>query len=84
MIRNDLQECGLTKEIILQMAVKAINNIAGPNGLVPTLLVIKAYPCISEFDSLIPIITQYAAIIKNTIKEVQKVRAERQVVDTLN
>jgi len=28
----------------LQMAFKAINDMAGPEGLVPTLLVFKAYP----------------------------------------
>ena len=29
---------------ILQMAVKAVNDTAGPNGIVPTLLVFGAYP----------------------------------------
>jgi hypothetical protein len=32
------------KDIALQMAVKAVNNTAGPNGLVLTLLVFGAYP----------------------------------------
>ena len=32
------------------MAVKAINNTAGPNRLVPTLLVYGAYPRISKLD----------------------------------
>lgn len=31
-------------EAILQMAMKAVNNTAGPDGLVPTLLVFGAYP----------------------------------------
>jgi len=30
------------------MAIKAINNTASPNGLVPTLLVYEAYPRISN------------------------------------
>ena len=34
----------LDKEIALQMAVKAVNNIAGPNGLILTLLVFGAFP----------------------------------------
>lgn len=83
-IADDLQGCGLSKEIILQMAVKAVNDTAGPNGLVPTLLVFGAYPRISEFDAPTPTITQRAAAIKNAMKEVQKVRAERQVADALN
>ena len=34
---------GASKELTLQMAVKAVNNSAGLNGLVPTLLVFSAY-----------------------------------------
>jgi hypothetical protein len=34
------------------MAFKAINNLAGPDGLVPTLLVFKAYPKIVKSDAL--------------------------------
>jgi len=33
-----------SKELTLQMAVKAINNSASPDGLVPILLVFSAYP----------------------------------------
>jgi hypothetical protein len=33
----------ISKEIALQMAFKAINNIASPNGLILTLLVFGAY-----------------------------------------
>ena len=33
-----------SKELTLQMAVKAINNSASLDGLVPTLLVFSAYP----------------------------------------
>jgi len=32
------------------MAVKAVNNTAGPNGLVPTLLVYRAYLRIDKLD----------------------------------
>ena len=83
-IADDLQGYGLTKEIILQITVKAINDIASPNGLVPTLLVFGAYPRMSEFNSPTPTITQCATAIKNVMKEVQKVRAGKQVIDTLN
>lgn len=33
----------ISKNAMLQMAFKAVNNTAGPNGLVPTLLVFGAY-----------------------------------------
>jgi len=33
-----------SEELTLQIAVKAVNNSAGPDRLVPTLLVFGAYP----------------------------------------
>jgi hypothetical protein len=36
------------------MAVKAVNNTAGPNGLVPTLSVYRAYLRISKLDPPAP------------------------------
>ena len=57
-IAADLQGCGLNKETILQMAVKAINDTAGPNGLVATLLVFGAYPRMTEYDAPTPTMTQ--------------------------
>jgi len=35
---------GINKDIILQIAFKVINNSAGPDGLIPILLVFRAYP----------------------------------------
>ena len=35
---------GVSKELTLQMAVKAINNFTGPDRLIPILLVFGAYP----------------------------------------
>ena len=35
---------GASKELTLQIAIKAINNSASPDGLVPMLLVFGAYP----------------------------------------
>jgi len=35
---------GASKKLILQIAVKAVDNSAGPDGLVPILLVFGAYP----------------------------------------
>ena len=43
-IRTELKEEGINNEVYLQIAIKAINDTAGPNGLVPTLLVFRAYP----------------------------------------
>jgi hypothetical protein len=34
----------IKKEVILQMAVKAVNDSAGPDRIIPTLLIFRAYP----------------------------------------
>ena len=41
----------ISKNIALQMAFKAINNSTGPNGLMPTLLVFRAYLCIIKSNA---------------------------------
>ena len=58
------------------MAVKAINNTAGPDGLVPTLLVYRAYLRISNLDPPAPSIMEWAAIIQKAIAEIVKLRAK--------
>ena len=54
------------------MAFKAINDLARPNSLIPILLVFKAYPRIIKLDTLSPIITQRAIVIKKAIAEIYK------------
>jgi hypothetical protein len=58
------------------MAVKAINNTASPNGLVPTLLVYGAYLRISNLGPPAPFITEQAAIIRKVMAEIVKLRAK--------
>src|SRR6266516_285391 len=83
-ITEELQGSGTTKEMALQMAVKAVNDTAGPDGLVPTLLVFGAYPRMSELDPPAPSITLRATAIRKAMEEVSKIRAKRQVEDALN
>jgi len=64
--------------------VKAANNTAGLDGLVPTLLIFGAYPCISKLDLPAPSITQRAAAIKKAMEEIARIRAKKQVNNTLN
>ena len=45
------------------MAIKAVNNTAGPNGLVPTLLVYGAYLRISKLDPPAPSVIERATVI---------------------
>ena len=58
------------------MAVKAVNNTASPNGLVPTLLVYRAYLRISNLDSLTPSIIEQVAIIRKAIAEIVKLQTK--------
>jgi hypothetical protein len=83
-ITEELQGSGTTKELNLQMAVKAVNDTAGPDGLVPTLLVFGAYPRMSTLDPPAPTITQRATAVRKAMAEVAKIRAERQVNNALN
>ena len=64
------------------MAVKAINNTAGPNRLVPTLLVYGAYPKISNLDLPTPSITEQAAAIQKAIAEMVKLQVTKWVKRT--
>ena len=53
------------------MAVKAINNSAKLDGIVPTLLVFKVYPQITKIDALLLSIIKRAKVICIAIKEVR-------------
>ena len=47
-LQDKLKEEKVDKEVILQMAVKAVNDMAGPDGLIPTLLVFGLYPRMTD------------------------------------
>ena len=70
-------------ENILQMAVKTVNDTAGPEGLVPTLLVFGAYPRMTDDSPPSPTISQRAEAIRKASKEVQRIHAERKVKEAL-
>jgi hypothetical protein len=65
------------------MAIKAVNNTAGPNGLVPTLLVYGAYLRISNLGPPALSITEQAAIIRKAMAEIVKLRAKQAVNNAL-
>ena len=80
------EELGATapKEVSLQMAVKAVNDSSGPEGLVPTLLVFGAFPRMVASDDPAPTISQRATAIRKAMDEIAKVRAKMQVNNALN
>jgi hypothetical protein len=66
------------------MAVKAVNDTAGPDGLVPTLLVYGAYPRMSNLDPPVPSVTHLAAIIRKAMAEIVKLQAKQAVNSALH
>ena len=82
-IQDKLKDKYINKEIILQMAVKAVNDLAGPNGIIPTLLVFGAYPRLTQIDPPSLSITKRVEAIYIATKEVCRLYAERQVKDVL-
>jgi hypothetical protein len=77
-------ETSISKEIILQMIVKAINDTVGSDGLVSTLLIFDAYSRMHVMNSSTSSINQRAMTIEKVMTEVRKFRVERQVADALN
>ena len=65
------------------MAIKAVNNTASPNRLVPTLLVYGAYLRISKLDPPTPSVIDRAAIIRKAIAEIVKLRAKQTINNAL-
>jgi hypothetical protein len=80
-ISTEIQD--IDKDMALQMTFKAVNDTAGPDGLVPTLLVYGALSRMVEYDAPSPTIAQYSAALKKATMEIQKLRAKRLVADAL-
>jgi hypothetical protein len=62
-LKAELKDEHIDKEIILQMAVKAVNDLAEPDRIVLTLLVFGLYLRITEIDAPSPTIAKRAEAI---------------------
>ncbi|KAI0992010.1 hypothetical protein K3495_g16176, partial [Podosphaera aphanis] len=82
-LSNELHGEKITKDMILQMAQKAVNDSAGPDGIIPTLLVFGAYPRMIDLDPPTPSIQKRAKAIHSATEEVRKLLAIRQIRDAL-
>jgi hypothetical protein len=82
-LKAELKNKHINKEMILQMAVKAVNDSARPDRIVLTLLVFGLYPRITEIDLPSPTIARRAEAIQAITKEVRRLYAKRQVSDAL-
>jgi hypothetical protein len=66
------------------MAVKAVNNTAGPNGLISTLLVFGAFSRIFHNSFLSPSIIKRAKAVNQAMKKLRKHMVARQMNAALN
>ena len=74
----------VSKKIKLQMIIKAINDTAGTNGLVPTLLIFGAYSRMHHLDPPAPNIIQRAVAISKAMSEIKKMMTKKQIRNVLN
>jgi hypothetical protein len=82
-LKKKLKDKHINKEIILQMAVKAVNNSARPDEIVLTLLVFGLYPKMTEIDTSSLTIVKKAKAIHVMTKEVHQLHTKRQVNNAL-
>jgi hypothetical protein len=68
---------------VLQMAVKAVNDTTGHDGLILTLLVFGTYPRFSSLSPPLPSLTVRANAVRKAMAEVRKLKARRQMTDAL-
>jgi hypothetical protein len=54
------------------MAIKAINDLARPDRIIPTLLVFRVYPQMTKIDALSLSVTKRAKVIHAATKEVRR------------
>ncbi len=83
-IFENLNETEVSKEIILQMIVKAINDTVDSDELVLTLLIFDVYSRMHVMNSSTSSINQRTMTIEKVMTEVRKFRIERQIADALN
>jgi hypothetical protein len=82
-LKEELKDKHINKKMILQMAVKAVNDLAGLDKIIPTLLVFSSYPRITEINLPSPTITKRAKAICAVTKEVRRLYVKQQVNNTL-
>lgn len=82
-IKAVLDQGNRNKAGILQMAVKVVNDTAGPNGAVLTLLVYGAFPKITNTDAPAAKIVKRAQAIHKTSTEAANLRAQSQISEAI-
>jgi hypothetical protein len=82
-IYNEFRGTRTIIKMILQITIKAINNLVGPDGIIPTLLVFGAYPRIADSSLLLLIVIKRTEAIRKATKEVRCFHTKRHIADAL-
>jgi hypothetical protein len=72
------------RDVILQIAIKAINNTISPDRIVSTVLVFGAYPRMTIDSPLSALTTRRAKAIRKAMINLRRAVVERQVNNALN
>jgi hypothetical protein len=65
------------------MAIKAVNDTVGPDGLIPTLLVFGTYPRMTTTNTPSLTVTKHNKAITKAMKQIAELHVKRQVTDVL-
>jgi hypothetical protein len=79
-IRDKLQN-NTSVKLVLQIIIKVVNNLAGPDNIIPILLVFGAYFQIIDDSGFLFSITKKTKTIRMTTKEIQRFYTKHQVKD---
>jgi hypothetical protein len=71
------------KQFVLQIVIKAVNNIIRLNSLISTLLVFSIYSQITTTNTPFLIVIKRDKAIIKTIKQITKLYAKKQVTNVL-
>jgi hypothetical protein len=80
-ICNELYDIETSTKMSLQIAVKTINDSAGPDGIIPTLLVFGAYPRMTNNSALSPTTTKRTETIRKASNEIRRYYTKQHIED---
>jgi hypothetical protein len=72
------------RDVILQMAIKAINDTISPDGIVPTVLIFGVYPRMTINSPPSALTARRAETMRKAIVDLRRIVAKRRVNDALN
>jgi hypothetical protein len=82
-IYDELCNTETSAEMSLQIAVKTVNDSAGRDDIIPTLLVFGAYPRMTNNSALSLIITKRTKAIRKASNEIRRYYTKQYIEDVL-